>query len=232
MKKKERSLFLVLLITFLFCSEAALADRIFINEIINFKESNHLLLQEVNRISPGMSNTLKYLLFGVGFLILVLLIIIIYRVVKSKKQPFSQVSVVTSSSPGKSYSDQEETRKIPPSQTEDSPSPDKAPVFMNLGAELVVQSGENQGKQFVLNKQETTIGRTGARKNDVELMDDTVSKQQAAIFYDKVNKQFYIRNESTTNQTKVNNRIITEPVVLHFDDMIQMGKTVVVFKKT
>lgn len=232
MKIKEGSLFLVLLITFLFCSKSALADRIFINDIINSKGSNHSLLQEVNSISPGMSNTLKYLLFGGGFLILVLLIILIFQLVKSKKQPFSQVSVETSSSPGKSYSDQEETRKIPPSQTEAAPAPDKAQVFMSLGAELVVQSGENQGKQFILNKQETTIGRTGARKNDVELMDETVSKQQAVIFYDKVNKQFYIRNESTTNQTKVNNRIITEPVVLHFDDMIQMGKTVVVFKKT
>jgi len=297
MKIKKSSLFLVVLITFLFCSQAALADRIYINDLINLKDrylnikvtvvgqvretvadpagtrrgrytivddsttqpltvktnqlpapgqsyavtgyveqdpnnANLPLLREVSRTSPGMPNTMKYLLFGGGFLFLVLLIIFISLLVKPKKQPAPQATVRSVPSPGPVSPDLDKTRKISPSQPEAVPAPDKTQVFMSLGAELVIQRGDDQGKQFTLHKQATTIGRTGARKNDVELMDDTVSKQQATIFYDSVNKQFSIRNESTTNPTKLNNQIITEPVVLKFDDTIEMGKTVILFKKT
>lgn len=189
------------------------------------------LLREVSRTSPGMPNTMKYLLFGGGFLFLVLLIIFISLLVKPKKRTLPQAAVRTTPS-GMPSPDLDKTRKISPSQPEAVPPPDKTQVFMSLGAELIVQRGDDQGKQFTLHKQATTIGRTGARKNDVELMDDTVSKQQATIFYDNVNKQFSLRNESTTNPTKVKNQIITEPVVLHFDDTIEMGKTVLLFKKT
>jgi hypothetical protein len=236
MKIKKKSLFLVLMITLLCCSKAALADRIFINNLINLKD--HYLNIKVTVVghmvetSPGMSNTMKYMLFGGGFLFLVLLIIFIFLLVKSKRQTLSQANVETAHSSGASYPDLDETRKISPMQPEAVPSYDKTQAYMNLGADLVVQGGDDQGKQYTLHKQETTIGRTGARKNDFELMDDTVSKQQATIFYDIDNKQFFIRNESTTNPTKVNNQIITEPAVLHFDDTIQMGKTLVLFKKT
>lgn len=194
--------------------------------------ANLPLLREVSRASPGMPNTMKYLLFGGGFLFLVLLIIFISMLLKPKAQPSPQATIRTPPSPTPPYSDLDKTRKISSTQPEAVPAPDKTQVFMSLGAELVIQRGDDQGKQFTLHKQATTIGRTGARKNDVELMDDTVSKQQATIFYDNVNKQFSLRNESTTNPTKVNNQIITEPAVLKFDDTIEMGKTVILFKKT
>ncbi|MBN2246608.1 MAG: FHA domain-containing protein [Candidatus Aminicenantes bacterium] len=103
---------------------------------------------------------------------------------------------------------------------------------MSFRAELVVQKGDDQGKQFTLHSRATTIGRTGARKNDIELIDDTVSKEQATILCDVANRQFFINNESTTNATKVNNQIITEMTVLQFGDMIEIGNTVLLFKKT
>ena len=236
MKINKKSLFMVLMIIVLFCSQAALGERIsennnvdLNNQYLNIKVS---VVGQVVENSPGMSNNTKYLLFGGGFLFLVLLIILISQLVRSKKPPLPRSTVETASPPGESYPDMDETRKITPAQSEAAFSPDKTHAFMNLEAELIVQRGDDQGKQFTLHKQATTIGRTGARKNDVELMDDTVSKQQATIFYDNDNKQFSIRNESTTNPTKVNDQIINEPAVLHFDDTIEMGKTMLLFKKT
>lgn len=234
--KIKKGLFLILIVTILFCSNTVLANRILINKLINLKD--HYLNIKVTLVghmletSPGMSTPMKYVLFGGGFLFLVLLIIFIFLLVKSKRKSLPQVTVESAPSPGAPYPDLDKTRKISPAQPEAVPTPDKTHVYVNLGAELVIQGGDDQGKQFTLHKQETTIGRTGARKNDVELMDDTVSKQQATIFYDLDNKQFSIRNESTTNPTKVNDKIITGPAVLHFNDTIQMGKTLVLFKKT
>jgi predicted component of type VI protein secretion system len=75
-----------------------------------------------------------------------------------------------------------------------------------------------------------TIGRPGARKNDIELNDDTVSKQQASIYYDNTKKQFTIKNESTTNPTMVDKNVVTESAALENGSQIEMGKTVLKFK--
>jgi len=66
---------------------------------------------------------------------------------------------------------------------------------------------------------------------DVELADDTVSKEQASIFYDNIKKTFTIRNESTTNPTLLNKNIITEAAELNHGDLIETGKTVFKFKR-
>ena len=194
--------------------------------------ANLPLLREVSRTSPGMPSTMKYLLFGGGFLFLVLLIIFIALLVKPKSRPISQSTIRPPVPPmAPPVSDLDKTRKISTAPPEPEPGGDKTQVFMNLGAELVIEKGDDKGKEFTLHKQATTIGRAGARKNDVELIDDTVSKQQASIFYDNATKQFTIRNESTTNPSKVNGQILTDPVILNFDDQIEMGKTVILFKK-
>ena len=196
------------------------------------KNVNLFLLCEGSRASPEMSNTMKYLLYGGGILFLVLIIIFISVRIRSKtwKSPQDSLGTRPSSLPG--YPDSDRTQKITPSQLDQAPVSDESQAVVNLGAELFVREGDDQGKNFILHKRATTIGRAGARKNDVELIDDTVSKQQATILCDITNKQFFIKNESTTNATKVNNQFITEMAVLQFGDMIEMGSTLLLFKKT
>ena len=77
----------------------------------------------------------------------------------------------------------------------------------------------------------SSIGRPGARQNDIQVNDDTVSKEQASIFYDSASKEFTIKNESQTNVTQVNSKMLTEPLILKDGDLIEMGKTVLRFKK-
>ncbi len=158
-------------------------------------------------VFADVSNTKKYLLYGGVVLFLVLIIILILLRVRSR------------------------SRKKTLSKAERISFSDESQDVMSLGVELVVQKGDDQGKQFALQKRSTSIGRAGARKNDIELIDDTVSKQQATILCDIANRQFFINNESTTNTTKVNGRIITEMTVLKSGDMIEMGNTVLLFKK-
>jgi pSer/pThr/pTyr-binding forkhead associated (FHA) protein len=112
-----------------------------------------------------------------------------------------------------------------------TPPPAKTQVFVNLGADIVVERGPDKGKEFALYQQVTTIGRVGTRKNDIELNDDTVSKEQAAIYYDNAKRLFSIVNESATNPTKVNGAVIASPTLLENGTLVELGRTVLVFRK-
>jgi hypothetical protein len=104
-------------------------------------------------------------------------------------------------------------------------------VFTRLGGELSVTEGPDRGRNFVIGKPTTLIGRTGQRKNDLELSDSTTSREQAKIIYSPVDRSFKIINESTTNPTRVNSATV-DAVVLQDGDRIEFGNTVVRFKKT
>jgi pSer/pThr/pTyr-binding forkhead associated (FHA) protein len=123
--------------------------------------------------------------------------------------------------------DTSKTTKIP-----SPPVPDKTQVFMSLGADLVVEKGPDRGREFTLHLPVTTVGRAGGRRNDVEFADETVSKDQASIYYDSSTKLFSIANESTTNPTKVNGQAISGPTSLDHGALIEMGRTVVRFRKS
>jgi len=107
----------------------------------------------------------------------------------------------------------------------------KTQVFLNLGASLVVEKGADQGKEFPLHTLATLIGRAGARKNEVELADETVSKIQATLRYDNTKKEFTLVNESATNPTTVNGQPVTEPTVVAVGSTIEIGKVVLRLKK-
>jgi hypothetical protein len=106
-----------------------------------------------------------------------------------------------------------------------------ARASMSLGARIIVDRGPDRGKEFSLYKAVTKIGRPGARKNDIELEDDTVSKEQAAIYYDDSRKTFSIANESATNPTLADGRPISGPTPVESDAVIAMGRTILRFKK-
>ena len=212
-------------------------------------QANIPLLRELRRDSPGMSSTMLYLLIGAGVVFFFLLILFIVLLNKPKKPPVTQETIrpgyrpttVAPPPPAPAPTpapapaptpvpDFSRTTKLPPEAPAATPA--KTAVFVNLGAEIVVEKGPDKGKEFTLHQQVTAIGRPGSRKNDVELGDDSVSKTQASIYYDAATKRFSIANESATNPTKVNNAEVSGPVLLEDGAGIEMGKTVLRFKKT
>lgn len=206
-------------------------------------QANVPILREISRSAPGMSGTMRLLLYGGGALFLILLIIFIILLAKPKGAKPVQTArpaprptqaplpppvpaPVSQTRPP----DPSKTTKVP-TTTARPPAPDKTQVFMSLGAEIVVEKGPDQGKDFALHKQVSSIGRAGTRKNDIEVGDDTVSKEQASIYYDAASKVFSINNESLTNPTKLNGAMLTDATQLNDGDKLEMGRTILVFKK-
>jgi len=205
------------------------------------------ILKEVSRSSPGMSPTMLYLLIGAGVLFLGLLIVFIVLLTRNKQPASAPVAETIRPRPQETIrpaarpmapppapapppmpaADPSRTAKISP-----APSVDKTQVFMSLGADLVAEKGPDKGKEFSLHKQVTTIGRAGGRPNDVEVTDDSVSKDQASIYYDGARRAFSIANESGTNPTKVNGQQISGPTQIENGSVIEMGRTVLRFKKS
>lgn len=207
------------------------------------------ILKEVSRTTPGMSSTMMYLLIGAGVLFLGLLVVFIALLVKPKKaaaplpatvrarpaetvRPMPPPPAPAPPPPPVAAMDAAKTAKIPPSASYAAPSADATQRFTSLGADLVIEKGPDKGREYSLHLPVTTIGRHGARKNDLELSDETVSKDQASIYYDLAQKTFSIANESATNPTKVNGVPITGPTRLDHDCLIELGRTVVRFKKS
>jgi pSer/pThr/pTyr-binding forkhead associated (FHA) protein len=198
--------------------------------------ANAPLMKESKRTSPGLASNMKILLIAGGALFLILLIIFIILLTKPKTPRAPQATVSPAPRPVPPPPAQgpapDKTTKIPTTKTvPPPPTPDKTQVFLSLGVEIIIEKGPDQGKEFALHKQVTMFGRSGARKNEIELKDDTVSKEQCSVYYDSVNKQFTIKNESQTNVTQLNGQLITDPVTLNNGDLIEMGKTVLKFKK-
>ena len=203
------------------------------------------ILKEVSRSSPGMSSTMLYLLIGAGVVFLGLLIVFIVLLTRGKQPVAAPVSETIRPRPQETIrpaarpmapppapapmpaADPSRTAKIPP-----APAAAKTQMFMSLGADLVVERGPDKGREFPLHKQVTTIGRAGGRPNDVEVTDDTVSKDQASIYYDGARQTFSIANESGTNPTKVNGQQISGPTQVENGSVIEMGRTTLRFKKS
>jgi len=51
------------------------------------------------------------------------------------------------------------------------------------------------------------------------------------IFFDNVKKQFTVANESATNPTRVNGQAISGPTIVENGAIIEMGRSVLLFKK-
>lgn len=216
-------------------------------------QANAPLVRELKRGAPGMSPLLKYSLIGGSALFLVLLVTFFALLVKPKRGPVPKAATIVaapnppvSTSPGAtpppmarpvtpaaaSPAKSVKTTKIPTADQAEAPKADKTQVFMSLGAELVVERGPDKGREFPLHKQVTTLGRPGSRKNDVELDDDTVSKEQASIFFDTNTKRFTLSNQSHTNATQVNQVVVTEGKELEAGDLIEMGRTSIRFERS
>ena len=196
-------------------------------------QANVPVMKELSRSAPGMASTTLYLLIGAGLAFVVLLIIFIVLLTRPKKQAGVEETIRPGTRPMAVPIDPSKTTKIPvaPPTGVSAAGPVKTQVFLRLGADIAIDKGPDQGKEFPLHQQVTTIGRPGSRKNDIELNDDTVSKEQAAIYYDNVKKEFSVANESATNPTRINGQPISGPTVVENGALIEIGRTVLRFKK-
>lgn len=187
-------------------------------------QENVPVMKEQSRSSTGSSSTTLVILVIAAVVFLVLLFFL-FRVMSKSKGKASGAPVIRPT--GQPGPDLNKTIRVPPA----APAPSKTQVYLNLGASLVAEKGPDAEKEFPLHLLVTTIGRTGARKNEIELNDETVSKEQASIHYDNTKKEFTLVNESKTNPTRVDQKEISEPVALTGGAVIEMGRTVLRFKK-
>ena len=85
---------------------------------------------------------------------------------------------------------------------------------------LVTQDGHN----YQLNKGETTFGRSA--QNDIQIAgDSTISRQHAKIV--EQNNHFKLIDLGSSNATRVNDRIVRQPVMLEQNDVVQLGDNTV-----
>ena len=186
------------------------------------------MLKEDGRSSTASNSTLIIIIVA-GAALLALLFVLLRLISKSKAgKGGAPVIKPVQKAPAAGSPDLAKTMRVaPPAEAAGA----KTQVFLNLGASIIVDKGADAGKEFPLHTLATAIGRPGARKNDIELTDGTVSKEQASIHYDNTKKEFSIVNESQTNPTRVNQAEISGPKVIADGAVIEIGKTVLRFKK-
>ena len=78
------------------------------------------------------------------------------------------------------------------------------------------------GKDFKLFEGKTTIGKSD--KNDIVILDPSVSSAHATILYRPLDKKLFIQDNLSTNGTFVNNNLIDDKQVLSDNDIITIGK--------
>lgn len=108
------------------------------------------------------------------------------------------------------------SRQQPRRQPAAAPPP---PIKPKAHAWLVAQDGHS----YQLNQGVTTIGR--AAENDIQINESKVSGRHAKI--EEQNNHFKFIDVGSTNGSKINGRIVREPMLLAANDQVQLGDNVV-----
>jgi len=87
---------------------------------------------------------------------------------------------------------------------------------------LVVLTGDFEGTEHALAKDETLIGRNPT--TDITLLDEGISREHALILRDESTSSFTIEDLQSTNGTKVNGKRVRS-AVLADGDAIEVGHT-------
>ncbi len=103
-----------------------------------------------------------------------------------------------------------------------SPVPPSRPA-----ACLVVRSGRRSGTRFVLEVDETLIGRGSA--SDLVLSDEGVSREHALLLFDPAEGTWSVEDLQSTNGTRVNGKRVRS-AVLQAGDELQIGGTRISFE--
>lgn len=94
-------------------------------------------------------------------------------------------------------------------------------------AHLVIRNGEFAGTSYVLEEQETIIGRNPT--TNITLLDEGISREHALILRDEDEGLYTIEDLQSTNGTKVNGKRIRTAELTHGDE-IQIGRTLFEFR--
>lgn len=94
-------------------------------------------------------------------------------------------------------------------------------------AYLVVTTTERAGSIHQLNRESTTIGRSGA--NDIRLDDASVSSEHAKVRFEG-DGEFTLIDLGSQNGAKLNGHR-TQQHTLRHNDVIELGETRLVFKR-
>ncbi|MFC2092114.1 adenylate/guanylate cyclase domain-containing protein [Elusimicrobiota bacterium] len=85
---------------------------------------------------------------------------------------------------------------------------------------LICNSGKNKGKEYIISKTDTNIGRS--KNNDIVVDDNESSREHAMII--KKNNQLSIIDKNSSNGTLVNgNRVVQQNLIN--SDIVQIGRT-------
>ena len=91
---------------------------------------------------------------------------------------------------------------------------------------LKVESGFRAGREVMLSKDETTIGR--AESCDVGLFGDSALEKLHARIQRK-NNMYFLADAETTGGTYLNDKPVRKPTPLHNGDQIRVGSCVLRF---
>lgn len=95
---------------------------------------------------------------------------------------------------------------------------------------LVIIDGEKCGLDFRVHTGKNTIGRSKA--NDICFdFDDSISKENnVSIIYDDRNNMFFAQSGEGKNNVYINNQLLLDPKQIKDNDVIEIGKTKLVFR--
>jgi pSer/pThr/pTyr-binding forkhead associated (FHA) protein len=97
-------------------------------------------------------------------------------------------------------------------------------IPVTIRAKLFVTNGENSGTAFYLEKNRTTVGRSG--KSDIQINDEQASRVHLEISFSHM--EFRIRDLNSSNGTYLNGSSVVE-YALRNNDKIMIGETMLHF---
>lgn len=97
-------------------------------------------------------------------------------------------------------------------------------IPVTIRARLTVTSGADKGKMFILEGNQTTIGRS--QEADIQLDDEIASRIHAEILFNHM--EFRIKDSNSSNGTFLNGSAVME-YALRNNDKIMIGETMILF---
>lgn len=87
-------------------------------------------------------------------------------------------------------------------------------------ARLVVLTGKLKGREYIIRKIVTTMGRSGT---DIAIEDDSISRKHATIYCR--GESFFVKDMGATNGTMINDELFLGKEMVMLDgDVLQLGK--------
>ncbi len=96
-------------------------------------------------------------------------------------------------------------------------------------ASIIVTLGKQEGHFWPLGRRTTVIGRD--ETVPVQILDDLVSRKHMQIRYDSSADTYTVIDMKSSNGVYINNQKIEDETFLAEDDVISIGRTVLLFTK-